>query len=151
AARRDDRRDGFALPAGAIDRDSMLRRRLETLQMREHADPGRDDGRKLFARYDSDDARRTSRLSGRDAHYSCVRMGRAQEYHMPHPRQFHVADVKPASLHQPFKVRSWNQLADIRVRAIKLREDVGLCGCGCHGLRPLRLRAVVSIASTMAW
>ena len=32
-------RDGFALPARALDRDRVLRRRLDALQMREHRDP----------------------------------------------------------------------------------------------------------------
>jgi len=37
---RDDRRDRLALPAGAIDRDRMLRRRLDPLQVPEHRNPG---------------------------------------------------------------------------------------------------------------
>ncbi len=43
-ARRHDGCNSFALPADAIDRDSMLRCGLQAFQMREHADPGRDDG-----------------------------------------------------------------------------------------------------------
>ena len=42
---RHDGGDGFALPADMVDRDRMLRRGFETLQMRQHADPWRDDGR----------------------------------------------------------------------------------------------------------
>ena len=37
----DDRGAGFALPAGALDGDRVLRRRLDALQVREHRDPGR--------------------------------------------------------------------------------------------------------------
>ena len=39
--------DGLALPADPVDRDRMLRRGFETFQVREHADPRRDDGGKL--------------------------------------------------------------------------------------------------------
>jgi hypothetical protein len=43
AAGRDDRCDRLALPTGTVDRDGMLRRRLQTLHVREHADPWGDD------------------------------------------------------------------------------------------------------------
>ncbi len=46
----DDRGDRLALPAGALDRDGVLRRRLDALEMGEHADPGRDHLRELGAR-----------------------------------------------------------------------------------------------------
>ncbi len=42
AGARDHGADRLALPAGALDRDRVLRRRLDALEMREHADPGRD-------------------------------------------------------------------------------------------------------------
>ena len=54
---RDHRRDSFALPADAVDRDRTLWRRFQTFQMREHANPRRDDGSKLLARHDGDSAR----------------------------------------------------------------------------------------------
>ncbi len=57
AARRHDGGDGLALPADTVDRDRMLRRGFEPLHMRQHADPGRDDGGKLLAGHDRDDAR----------------------------------------------------------------------------------------------
>jgi len=56
AAARHNRGDRFALPAHAVDRDGVLRRGFEALQMRKHADPRRDDGRKLLAGHDGDDA-----------------------------------------------------------------------------------------------
>ena len=40
-------RDRFALPAHAVNRDSALRGGFEALQMREYADPRRDDGREF--------------------------------------------------------------------------------------------------------
>ena len=46
----------LALPAGALDRDRVLRRRLDALQMRQHADPRRDDLGKLRAGDDRDHA-----------------------------------------------------------------------------------------------
>ena len=58
ARARDDGADGLALPAGALDRDRILRRRLDALEMREHADPRRHHRRKVRARDDRDDARR---------------------------------------------------------------------------------------------
>ena len=57
AAGRDHRRDGLALPADAVDGDRALRRRFQAFQMREHANPRRDDGSKLLARHDGDSAR----------------------------------------------------------------------------------------------
>ena len=106
-------RDGFPLPADAIDRDRMLRRRLEALQMRQHANPRRDDGRKLSACHDRDHIRHTPRFDGVDANDFCMGMRRAQEHHMRHARQLHVADIKPASLHQPLEIGPRNHLADV--------------------------------------
>ena len=42
-------RDRFALPAHAVNRDGALRGGFEALQMREHADPRRDDGGEFLA------------------------------------------------------------------------------------------------------
>jgi hypothetical protein len=150
AAGRDDGRDGLALPADAVDGDGVLRRRFQPLQMREHADPGCDDGGKFCTRHDGDDA---GQALGRGYVDTCdFRMGmrRAQEHGMRHPRQFDVADIESAPLHQPLEIGPRHHLADIGIRPIQLRENFGIgCGDG-HGLRPLRARAVVSTASTMA-
>ena len=70
---------------------------------------------------------------------------------MPHPRQFDVADVETATLHQPIEVRSRHHLADIGVRPIEYRQNFGIGRCGGHDWRPARRRAVLSTASTMAW
>ena len=48
-AARYHRHDRFALPAHAVNRDGALRGGFEAFQMREHADPRRDDSRKLLA------------------------------------------------------------------------------------------------------
>jgi hypothetical protein len=42
-------RDRFTLPAHAVNRDGALRCGFEALQMREHANPRRDDGREFLA------------------------------------------------------------------------------------------------------
>ena len=123
AAGRHDGRDGFALPADAIDRDRMLRRRFEALQMREHADPGRDDGGELLAGHDGDDAGHLRAALASIVDDLRVGMGRTQEHHMRHPRQFHVADIEPAPLHQPLEVGPRDHLADIGIRPIELRKD----------------------------
>ena len=52
-----DGSDGLALPTDPIDRDGMLRRRFQTLQMRQYADPGRDHVRKFRTGYSRNDAR----------------------------------------------------------------------------------------------
>ena len=118
-AGRHDRGNGLALPAHMVDRDRMLGRGFETLQVRQHADPWRDDRRQFPAghhRDDTGDAPCRSRIDGNDVG---MRMRRAQEHHMRHPRQLHVADIKPASLHQPLEIGPRDHLADIGVRPIQ--------------------------------
>ncbi len=123
AAGRHDGRDRLALPADAIDRDRVLRRRFEALQMREHADPWRDDGRQVPAPVTT--AMTPGNAPGRrgvDPDDLRMGMGRAQKHHMRHPRQFHVADIKPPPLHQPLEVGPRDHLADIGVRPVEHRE-----------------------------
>src|SRR5436305_11463399 len=84
AAASDDGGDRFALPADTIDCERMLRRRFETLQMREHADPRRDDRREFCASYDRDDPADLPRLRDIDAEDLRMRMRRAQEHDMHH-------------------------------------------------------------------
>ena len=120
-------------------------------QMREHADPRGDHGRELAAGDHGDDARHMPSLGRIDANDLGMSMRRAQEYDVPHTRQLHVADIEPASLHQPLEVRPRHHLADIGVRPIELRENFGIGRGYRHGRRPMRARAVVSTASMMAW
>ena len=127
AARRHHGGDGLALPADAADRDRMLGCGFETLQMRQHADPRRDDGGEFLAGHDRDDAGHAPGLAGVDPDYFCVRMRRTDEHHMRHPRQFHVADIKPAPLHQPIEVGPRDRLADIGIRPIEHREGFRIC------------------------
>ena len=53
----------------------MLWRRFETLQMREHANPRRDDRREFCASHDRDDAGDPPRLCGIDPDDFRMRMG----------------------------------------------------------------------------
>ena len=95
--------DRFALPAGALDGDRRLRRRLEALQMRQHADPGRHDLGEFGAGDHGDDAGRLFRGVGRDLDDARVRVRRAHEGDMRHARQHDVADILPAPLRQPLQ------------------------------------------------
>ncbi len=53
----DHRAYRFALPAGTLDGDRVLRRRFDALEVREHADPRCDHVGKLSAGHDRDHAR----------------------------------------------------------------------------------------------
>ena len=114
--------DRLALPAGAVDRDGVLRRRLDALEMREHADPGRDHLGKLRAGDHGDDAGRRLRRRGIDRLDARMRVRRAHERHMRHARQRHVADELRAALRQPRQVRPRHRAADIGVRPVERGE-----------------------------
>ena len=151
ATGRHDGRDRLALPADKVGRDRALGSRLQTLEVRQHAHPRRDHGRELFAGDDGDDAGRAPRRLRIDVQDLRMGIGRAQEHHMRHARQVDVADIEPAPLHQPLEIGPRHQLADIGVRPVQHRRTFRICRLRHHGLRPMRARAVVSTASTMAW
>jgi hypothetical protein len=67
AAARHHGADRFAGPAGAVDGNGVLRRRFEALEVRQHADPRRDDLRQFRAGDHGDDAGRFLGGSGIDA------------------------------------------------------------------------------------
>ena len=117
--------------------------------MREHADPGRNNGGQVIARYDGDDSRQTPCLGCVDGDDARMSIRRAQEYHVSHARQFHVAHIEPAPLHQPFEIGPWDHLSNVGVRPIELGECFGIWGCDGHARCPARIRAVVSTASIM--
>ena len=123
AAARHHGADRFAGPAGTVDRDGVLRRGLDALQMRQHADPGGDDLGKLRAGDDGDHARRFLRRVRIDAFDFRVGMRRAHERHMRHARQHHVADILRAALHQPRHIGPRHRAADIGVRPVERGED----------------------------
>ncbi len=129
---------------------ALLRRGFQAFQMREHTDPRRDDGGKFFARNDGDNARQALRRADLNCHDPGMCMRRAQEHQMRHAREFHVADIEPAPLHQPIEIRPRHRLADVGVRPVEHRKRLATCQPPGHHLRSFRERAVVSIASTMA-
>ena len=140
----------FALPAGAIHCDRVLRRRLDSLEMRQHADPGRNDLGELRAGYDGDHARRLFRLCGRDTLDPRVGMRRADKGDVPHARQHQVAHELAASLGEPREVRPRHGAADIGVGPVKRREPRREVVDNFHFSLPARARAVASMASTIA-
>ena len=146
-APRDDRGDRLALPAGAVDCDRVLRRRLDALQMREHADPGCDHLRKLGAGDDRDHARRGFRRNSVELEDAGMRVRRAHEGDVHHARQHDVADILAAALDEPAEVGARHGAPDIGVRAI----ERGQCGGHVVGHRPARVCATAATASTIAW
>ncbi len=116
---RDDGGDSLALPAGALDRDGVLRRRFEALEMGENADPRRDHLRKLGAGDDGDDAFQAPRRRGVDRLDARVRVRRAHERDMRHARQRDVGDILPAPLRQPRQIRPRHRAADIGIRPVE--------------------------------
>jgi hypothetical protein len=86
-------RNRFALPADAINRDRTLGRGLETFQMREDADPWRDDRGEFSSRNDGHYPRHALGCRSIYADDLCVRVWRAQEHDMRHARQLDVTDV----------------------------------------------------------
>ena len=146
----DDGRHRLALPAGALHGDGVLRRRFQSLQMRQHADPGRAYLGQLGARDDRDDARHPLGISGVDRGDAGMGVRRAQVDHMRHARQHHVADILPPALHQAGEVRARHGAADIAVRPVEHRETRMRVVRVSHAVAPARLRTVASTASTMA-
>ncbi len=150
AACRHNGRQRFTLPADPVDGDGVLRCGFEALQMRQHADPRRNDRRQFPPCDNGDDPGHAFTRIGIDPDDFRMRVRRAQKNHMRHPRQHHVADIKPAALHQPFEIRPRHGLADVGVGPIQHRKAIGICRACGHGVRPIRARAVVSMASMMA-
>jgi hypothetical protein len=154
-----DRRNGFALPARPLDRDRMLRRGFQPLQMRQHADPRRAYGRELRAGHDRNDARRAPRGRGVDRTHAGMGVRRAYEGHMRHTRQHEIADELAAALQQTRQIRPRHRTADVGIRPIERGQAAGLFVHECSpamlldpfpgGILALA-RATDSIASTIA-
>ena len=140
----------LALPAGAFDRDRVLRRRFDALEMREHAHPGRDHFGKLGAGDDSDDAGRLARGRRRDRGDARMGVGRAHEGHMRHARQRHVAGELRAAAREARKIRPRHRAADIGIRPVEGGDDGWGVFCDFHCFVPARACATASTASTMA-
>src|SRR5580700_6504541 len=119
--------------------------------MREHADPGRNDFGELLARNDGDDPGHLPRDAWVDPGDLRVGVRRAQEHHVRHPRQLHVADIETSPLHQPIEIGTRYRLPDVGIRPIEHGKSLGIGPYLRHDERPFRALAVVSTASTMAW
>src|SRR5690606_2129635 len=147
ARARDDRAYGFPPPAGALDGERVLRRRLDALEVCEDADPRRDDLRKVRPGDHGYDARRLLRGLGADCENTCMGVRRAHKGDMRHARQYDIADEGSAPLRKPREVRPWHRSADIGVRPVERRE----AGCDVigdfHCISPVRLRYDAALLS----
>ncbi len=144
--------DRLALPARALDRDGVLRRRFDALEMGEDADPGRDHLGKLGAGDDGDHTLHALCSRGVDRLDARMRVRRAHERDMRHARQRNVADVLPAPLRQPRQIRPRHRAADIGVRPVEGGQAGGDVVNDFHGdvpLAPARSCATASMASTI--
>ena len=112
----------LALPAGALDRDGVLRRRFDSFEMREHADPGRDHLGKLGAGDDRDDAGRLLGFRSLDIFDAGMGMRRTHECDMRHARQRNVGDVLAAPLGEPRQIGPRHRTADIGIRPVERGE-----------------------------
>ena len=147
AALGDHRDHRLALPGRRLQRQRILRRRLEALQVREHADPGVVYLRELATVHDRDHPRCRPRRIRVDGPDPGMRMGRAHEGHVPRPPAgLDIVDEGAAPFREAGRIGARNRPADIGVRAIEepaVRDEIG------HDGPPSRARAI-SNASTIA-
>ena len=141
--------DRLALPAGALDRDGVLRRRFDALEVGEHADPGRDHLRELGAGDDRDHARGGLRRGGVDRLDARMGVGRAHERHMRHARQHDVAHILAAPLGEPPEIGTRHGAPDIGIRTVERSERRRHVRRDPHSRA--RDCATASTASTIAW
>ncbi len=151
AAARHDGADRFALPAGAIHGERILRRRFQTHEMRQHADPRGHHGHKLGPAHHRHDARRLLGGAGIDRDDARMGVRRAHEGDMRHARQHDVADELRASGGQARQIGPRHRAADIGIRAVERAQDRRHVGGDLQDRPPCRSRATASTASTMAW
>ena len=118
---RQDGGDRLALPARLGDRDGVLRRRFQSLQMREHADPWRAHVCELGTDDDRGDAGRALCRRRIDRADPRMRVGGTHETDMHHARQHDVADELAAALEQALEIRPRYHAADIGVRPVERR------------------------------
>ena len=144
----------LALPAGPVDRQRVLRRRLHTGQMPECGHPGFTNFGQIRAIGHQHDARHAPGKFCVDAGDAAVRDRAAPEHHMRHARQHDVIHVATLALHQAPRARTFRAVTDV---TWVLREIVqcGLrlvCGDGAHAADSrLRCASTSHTASTMAW
>ncbi len=148
----DHRGHRLALPAGTLDGQRMLRRRLDPLQVPQHADPGGAEFGDRASVDDGDHARRGARLGEIEPQDLRVRMRAAQEHDMSETGKTQIVDVGAAPLQQAFCVGARFGLADVTRLGARFRIPDRNFGARVHARTPLRrATSTTSIASTIAW
>ena len=97
----------------------MLRRRFDALEMREHANPGRDHLGKLGAGNDGDDSECFLRFRRFDIFDARMGVRRAHKRDMHHARQNDVGNILAAALREPRQIGPRHRAADIGIRPIE--------------------------------
>jgi hypothetical protein len=112
----------FALPAGVLDRDGVLRRRFYSFEMREHANPRRNDFGKVGAGDYRDHAGSFASRGRIELGDPRMRVRRAHKRDVHHARQDDVGDILTAAGRQPREVGPRHRAADIGVGPVERRE-----------------------------
>ncbi len=114
AARLGDHRGaGFALPARALDGDRVLRRRLDSLQVREHRHPGRAVLGHRASVEDADDPGLLERFGEIELADLGVGVRAAEEGDVRKARKAQIVDEGAAALQQALRVGPRHALADV--------------------------------------
>ena len=145
AGRGDDGHHRLAHPCRAVDRQRVLRRGLQALQVRQNGHPWRADLGQIGAGEDPKHALHVLRIGQVDPLDPGMGKGRSDKGHMHHAGQGDVVHVAPAPLHQLGGVGAGDRLADVGI------GTVGVSECDGHARPfPTRACATLSTASTMA-
>jgi hypothetical protein len=131
----DHRGDRLALPARAADRDRVLRRRLDALQVAEHRHPRRAVLGDLGAVEDGDDAFRLRCLLETQLLYAGMRVGAAEESDMREARKAKVVRERAASLQQALCIGARDALPDVPLVDLRpggVKRELGLTHSFLH-------------------
>jgi hypothetical protein len=148
---RDDRRDRLALPARALDRDRVLRGRLDALQVREHRDPRRAVLGDRAAVETGDHPGLARSLREIELPDLRVRIGAAEEDDVREAREAQIVHESAAALEQALRVRTRDALPDVALVGLRAGRVQREFGAGVHRGAPLRFSSTSSTASTIAW
>jgi hypothetical protein len=139
---RDDGHHRFALPARALQRQRVLRRRLHSRQVRQRGHPRATDGRDLCAVDHGDHARHGLRGCALDPADAAVRDRRAPVHDVHHARQRDVVDERAATFGQPPGARARGRRTDV-ARVVRHRMQLRRVPKGCvhRAAEPLAVSA----------
>ncbi len=146
----DDRGHRLALPARALDRDRVLRRRLDALQVREHRHPRRAVLRHRAAVEARDHAGLARRLRQIELLEPGVGIRAAEEDDVREAREAQVVHERAAPLEQALRVRAGHALPDVALVGLRSRRVQRKLGAGVHRLPPLAFSSTSCTASTIA-